>query len=84
MRREEDALAQRAQVADRLPGLPPRGRVEAGRRLVEEDELGVADEREGEVEPPELAARERAHARVALLGEADELDHLVRPGAGCG
>ena len=56
VRREEDALPQGAQVADRLPRLPPRGRVEAGRRLVEEDELRVADEREGEVEPAELAA----------------------------
>ena len=77
VRREQDALAQGAEVADRVPGLPPRGRVEAGRRLVEEDELGVADEREGEIEPAQLTAGERAHPRVALLGQADEVDHLV-------
>ena len=34
-----------------LPGGAARGRVEAGRRLVEEDELGIADERDAEVEP---------------------------------
>ena len=51
--------------------------IEARRRLVEEDELGVADERDAEVEPALLAAGERLHARVALLAEPDELDHLV-------
>ena len=30
----------------------PRGGVEPGRRLVEEDQLRVADQREREVEPP--------------------------------
>jgi hypothetical protein len=39
-----------------LPRLAAGGGVEAGRRLVEEDELGVADEREREVEPALLAA----------------------------
>ena len=63
VRRQEDRLAERAQAADRLPGAAARRGVEAGRRLVEEDELGVADEREREVEPPQLAARERADAR---------------------
>ena len=66
-----------AQAADRLPGAAPRARVEAGRRLVEEDQLGVADQREPEVEPAALAAGEPAHAGVALLLQADELDHLV-------
>jgi hypothetical protein len=57
--------------------------IEAGRRLVQEDELRVADEGQREVEPAQLAAREGADAGVALLGEADELDHLAR-GAGGG
>ena len=41
-----------------------------GRRLVEEHELGVADEGDAEVEPALLAARERLHARVGLLARA--------------
>src|SRR5581483_725325 len=60
-----------------------RGRVEARRRLVEEHEVGVADERDAEVEAPLLTARERLDPRVALLVEADERDHLVDvPGLG--
>ena len=78
VRRQQDRLAERAQAADRLPGLPARGRIEAGRRLVEEDELGIADEREREVEPAQLAAGERPDARVALLLEPDELEDLAR------
>ena len=66
-----------AQRADRAPRPSAARRVEAGRRLVEEDELGVADERDAEVEPALLAARERLHPRVALLVQADEVDHLV-------
>ena len=69
VRREEDGLPERAERADHLPGGAARGGVEAGRRLVQEDEAGVADERDAEVEPPLLPARERLHARVALLGE---------------
>ena len=63
--REEDRLAERAQRADEIPRSAARGRVEPGRRLVEEHELGVADQRDAEVETPLLAARERLHARVA-------------------
>ena len=77
VRRQQHRLAERAQRADHLPRRAPRGRVEARRRLVEEDEIGVADERDAEVEPALLAAGERLHARVALLVEPDELDHLV-------
>src|SRR5205807_10390573 len=53
------------------------GGVETGGRLVEEDQLRVADERHAEVEPPLLAARQGRHARAALLVETDEPDHLV-------
>jgi hypothetical protein len=54
-----------------------RARIEAGRWLVEEDELGIPDEGDTEVEASLLASRERLHSRVPLLGEADELDDLV-------
>ena len=77
VRRQQHRLPEPAQRAHELPGVAARGGVEAGRRLVEEDELRVADERDPEVEPPLLPARERLHLRVALLVEADEVDHLV-------
>ena len=38
---------------------------------------GIADERDAEVEPALLPARERLDARIALVDETDELDHLV-------
>ena len=63
VRREEDRLAEVLQRADDVPRRAPRRRVEAGRRLVEEDQLGVADEREREVQAAQLAAAQRA--RVA-------------------
>src|SRR6185312_16935415 len=77
VRREQDRLAEVAQRADRLPGGPPRLRVEAGSRLVEEDQLGIADQREREVQPPQLTARELAAAHVGRLAEARERDHLL-------
>ena len=52
--RQKDGLAELLERADRLPGGAAGGRVEAGRRLVEEDQLGIADQGEGEVEPAEL------------------------------
>ena len=64
VRRQQDRLAELLQAADRLPGGAPRGRVEAGRRLVEEDQLRVADERQREVQAPQLAAGQRARAGV--------------------
>ena len=60
-----------------IPRAATRGRVEAGRRLVEEDQLGIADEREREIEPTLLTARQRLHARAGLLGEPDEVEQLV-------
>jgi hypothetical protein len=77
VRRQDDRLAERAQGANELPGVSARGRVEARRRLVEEDEVGVADERDAEIEATLLASRERLHLVVRLLREADEPDHLV-------
>ena len=60
---EEDGLAEVAQAGDHLPGLAPRRGVEAGRRLVEEEQLGVADQRQADVEPALLAAGEAAGPR---------------------
>jgi len=53
---EKDGLAQGPQAGDDLPGGAPGGGVKAGGGLVEEDELRVADQGEGEVQPPPLAA----------------------------
>jgi hypothetical protein len=57
---EQDRLAERAEVLDRLPAAPPRLRVEAGGGLVEEDQVGVAGQREGQVEAAALSASSRS------------------------
>jgi hypothetical protein len=77
VRGEQDRLAQILQRADHLPRVAAGCGVEAGRRLVEEDQLGVADEGQGEVEPALLAAGERAHIRVRLLLQARDRDDLL-------
>ena len=46
--------------------------IEAGRRLVEEDQVGIADQRERQVEPAPLAAGERRGARVAFGVQLDQ------------
>src|SRR5208282_2011060 len=53
------------------------GRLEAGGRLVQEDELWVADEGEGEIEPAPLADRQPGAERARLSGETDQGDGLV-------
>ena len=74
---QQDGLAEVAEALDHLPGGAAGGGVEAGGRLVEEEQLGVADERDRDVEPPLLAAGQAPGALIGLLGESDELDRLV-------
>src|SRR5690606_34948300 len=62
---------------DQLPELQPRLRVEPGRRFVEEEQVGVADQGAGEAEPLALAAGERLHPGPRLRLELDRLDRLV-------
>ena len=81
--REQHGLPQLGQALHHLPGLPAGRGIEAGGRLVEEEQLGVADEGHPDVEAPLLAAREGRDAGVAFRPEADEVDDLPRrPGVG--
>ena len=48
-----------------------------GGGLVEEEDAGVVDQRQGEVEPPAHAAGVAADLAIGRLGEADALDQLV-------
>ena len=63
---EEDRLAEVAQASDHVPGLAPGGGVETGGRLVEEEQLGVADQRHADVEAALLATREPARPLVGF------------------
>jgi hypothetical protein len=77
VRRQQHGLAELGQRADDVPRRAPRRRVEAGRRLVEEDQLGIADEREREVQPARLAARQPAREHALALAQPGQLDDLV-------
>ena len=74
---EEDRLAEVAEAGDQVPRLAPRLGVEAGGRLVEEEQLGVPDQRHPDVEAALLAAGEPAGAGVGLLDQPDQLDRLL-------
>ena len=73
----EDRLAQRPQLAEELAQLDPGARVQAGRRLVEDQDGGVVDERMGQAEALLHAPRERRHVGVPLVAEVDELEQVA-------
>jgi hypothetical protein len=70
------------QALDRRPGLAPRHRVQAGRRLVQEQQLRPADDAQADVDTAALAARQLADPGVGLGGQVDQLQQLAdRPRA---
>src|SRR5438552_13096848 len=70
LRREAHRAGLRAQRADDLPRAAPLPRIERGRRLVEQQRLRRAEERERDVQPLPVADRELA--RRPLLGRQRE------------
>ena len=78
VRREENRAAGGLVGGDPLPELEAALRIQARRRLVEKQDLGVAGQRAGDGEPLPLAARELADARVALLLEREIRQQLLR------
>ena len=76
---EDDRLALLAQVADQLLDFRGADRVEPRGRLVEQDQLGVVDQRLGQ---PDAALHALGIlAKLAMLGtgEADHVDQLADP-----
>ena len=65
------------EAVEPVPDDVTRLRVEAGRRLVEEQHLGLVDERARDRQPALHAARERLDLVVRALRELDEVEELV-------
>ncbi len=65
-------------LPDHVPQRAPRLRVEARRRLVEEDELGIVHEGQGHRQALLLSARERHVVGVGLVDELHEVEQLPR------
>src|SRR5690349_22874434 len=57
-----------------------RDRVDAGERLVEQDERGFRAERARDLEAPPLAAGERKRGVLAQVGDVQVLQELGKPG----
>ena len=77
VRGQHDGRAVAGQPGDQPPEVAPRLGVEPGGRLVEEEQLGPADDAERDVEAAPLPARELRGAAVALLRQPDGLEDLV-------
>ena len=65
------------EVHERVAEQSLRLRVDAGDRLVEHEQLGIADERLGDEHALLLAAGELAHAAAAQVAERDRLEGVV-------
>ena len=74
VRGEQDRLALRDELAQAVPDQVARLRIEPRGRLVEDQEIGVVDQRARERQAPLHAARERADRLLALAREAGELE----------
>ena len=74
---EQDRRAERSKPIDQLPGLPARRRVESGRRLIQEEQLGLADDAQRQVDATALTARQRLDSSVGLLLQSDDLNDPI-------
>ena len=74
MRRQQDRLAQFQQLAQAVPDQMTRLGVEAGRRLVENQQFRIVDQRARERQAALHAARERPDGRLRLACEPRELE----------
>ena len=76
LRGQEHGGAGADQVADQVPDLEAAARIDAGGRLVQEQHVGPAHQRRGQVQAPLHAARIGAHQPVGVGRQRDPLQHL--------
>ena len=70
VRGQQDGAALGAEAVEDVPQLPPRLRIEAGRRLVEEQQVGVAGQRAGHRQALLLPARQLADPAACACSRA--------------
>src|SRR6185503_21333766 len=82
LRRQKDGASRRGELGQISKQRAPRARVQSRGRLVEEEQLGVAGERERDGEPSTLAAGESTGVPIRGRGEIEPLeDPLGRGGS---
>src|SRR5260221_140428 len=78
MTAQDHRLAAPRQREDQILDLAAADRIEAGSRFVEDDEIGIVDERLCETDTPLHAFREFTHRARARLAQADHFEQLLR------
>jgi len=81
---QNQRLASRLELFEAFPDQVAGLRVEAGGRLVEEDDVGVVDHRPGQRQPTLHAAGQRRQAGVSLARQAGKVEQLRDLGADVG
>ena len=77
VRAEENRPALVAQLQDQLAHVAAADRIETRHRLVEDDELGIVDERLREPDALHHALRVLAQRPAAVGAEADQVEHAA-------
>jgi hypothetical protein len=73
----EDRLAHRPELFQERADLDAGAGVEARGGLVEQEDLRVVEQDPGQAEPLGHPAREAGDQRIALVGQVDQLEHLL-------
>jgi hypothetical protein len=76
---EDEGLALIRELAQPVPDEMAGLRVEPRSRLVEDDDLGIVEQRPGDEQTPLHPARELLDGRFGFLGELHEVEKLLRP-----
>ena len=77
MRCQHDGGSGAAQSLDEVPRLPTCRWVETGCGFVEEQQFGLADDPQRQIDTTTLTARQRTDARVDLLIQSDEAGNFI-------
>jgi hypothetical protein len=75
---EEDRPPFFLQFADDIPQVPPGLGIQSGRRLVQEQEKGIPNQRASDGKPLALTSRKLSHPGLGFLAQANRLHHLGR------
>src|SRR3981081_3844114 len=78
MRGQEDGFAKLRKVLDDLPEMPPGVRIEAGSRLIKEQDFRVAGQSNPDIKPAFLPSGELVDLRRPLLLEPYAGHHLIQ------
>jgi hypothetical protein len=77
MRGQNDCSATALQILDDIPKLPSRLRIQSRRRLIQKNEIRIADERYRDSQTLPLTSGKVPHPRSGLLTEGDQVQRVA-------